>query len=182
MAYCAMVKDGKVLAAMTAQRLRQHPMDFGRATTYARTITDPGLSEPSQRLLHAIGYYGLVEMEYKYDARDDRYKLLDVNPRTWGYHGLGQRAGIDFPYHLYADEFGLPAPDRRSCHPGTNWVRLVTDLPTGWLEWTRGAIALRPYLRSLRAADVEAVFSRDDPLPSLAEVALLPYAAVTRGL
>ena len=50
-AYCAWFKDGEARAAMTAQRLRQHPMEFGRATTYARTITDPGVAEPSQRLL-----------------------------------------------------------------------------------------------------------------------------------
>jgi hypothetical protein len=41
---------------------------------------------------------------------------------------------------------------------------------------------VRPYLRSLRGTDTEAVFSARDPLPGLYEVALLPYLAVRRGL
>ena len=180
--YCAMFKDGRALATMTAQRLRQHPMDFGRATTYARTIADPGLAEPSLRLLSAIGYYGLVELEYKLDARDGQFKLLDVNPRTWGYHGLAQRAGVDFPFHLYADVFGLPAPDAGRCRPGVNWVRLATDLPTVAIELRRRRLAARPVLRSLCAADAEAVFSARDPWPTLAELALVPYMALRRGL
>jgi D-aspartate ligase len=179
---CAMVSEGELRAVMTAQRVRQHPVDFGRATTYARTIADPGLIEPSRRLLRAIGYHGLVELEYKRDPRDGQFKLLDFNPRTWGYHGLAQRAGVDFPYHLYADAFGLPAPDEGRCRPGVNWVRLATDLPTALLELAGGRLALRPFLRSVLAADTEAVFSRKDPLPWLAELSLLPYAAVVRGL
>ena len=51
----------------------------------------------------------------------------------------------------------------------------------GALEIAGGRLDWRAYLRSLRAAHTESVFSRDDPLPALAELALLPYLAVTRG-
>jgi D-aspartate ligase len=37
------------------------------------------------------------------------------------------------------------------------------------------------YVKSLRDFSVESVFSGEDPLPSLAEIALLPYLAVKRG-
>src|SRR5204863_124565 len=30
-----------------------------------------------------------------------RYKLLDINPRVWGWHTLCGRAGVDFPYLLW---------------------------------------------------------------------------------
>jgi predicted ATP-grasp superfamily ATP-dependent carboligase len=39
----------------------------------------------------------------------------------------------------------------------------------------------KSYLRSLKNCNVEAVFSRRDPLPGLAEVALIPYLAIKRG-
>jgi predicted ATP-grasp superfamily ATP-dependent carboligase len=39
----------------------------------------------------------------------------------------------------------------------------------------------KSYLRSLKNCNVEAVFSRSDPLPGLAEVALIPYLAIKRG-
>ncbi len=181
LAYCALFRAGRSAASMTVRRLRQHPPLFGRASTFVQTIEHPELQELSERFLRRIGYYGLVELEYKHDARDGRTKLLDVNARTWGYHSLGQRAGVDFPYLLYADQLGLPVPEGLRAAPGVSWIRLATDLPTAAVELARGALDWRAYLRSLRAADVESVFSRDDPLPGLAELALLPYLAVQRG-
>jgi D-aspartate ligase len=182
LAYCAFVRDGGPVASMVARRLRQHPPLFGRATTFVQTIEHPELEHLSRRFLQAIGYYGLVELEYKHDRRDGKTKLLDVNARTWGYHSLGQRAGVDFPYLQYADQVGAPPPHELRAPPGVSWMRLVTDVPTCALELARGELDLRTYVRSLRAADVEAVLSLDDPLPGLAELALVPYLAVTRGL
>lgn len=182
LAYCAFFRGGQAAASMVARRLRQHPPLFGRASTFVQTIADPHLEELSQRFLRHIDYYGLVELEYKHDARDGRTKLLDVNARTWGYHSLGQRAGVDFPYLLYADQIaaGEPAAAQHA-QTGISWIRLATDLPTAAVELTRGNLDWRAYLRSLRVANVESVFSREDPLPGLAELALLPYLAVKRG-
>jgi predicted ATP-grasp superfamily ATP-dependent carboligase len=182
LAYCAFFKDGASRASMTVQRLRQHPVEFGRASTFVRTIDAPELEDMSVRFLSAIGYYGLVELEYKHDERDGVTKLLDVNARTWGYHSLGQYAGVDFPYLLYADQLGLEIPSGVRARTDVTWIRLVTDLPTAFGELRRRRLDWRRYLQSLRVFDVESVFSYDDPLPGLAELALLPYLAVKRGL
>lgn len=179
-AYCAFFKDGSAVGHMTARRLRQHPPLFGRASTYVETVDVPELETLSTRLLDAIGYYGLVELEYKLDSRDGRYKLLDFNARTWGYHSLGGSAGVDFPYLLYRDQVGQPVERCRAVE-GVRWVRLVTDLPTALVELRSGCLDWRGYVRSLREANVEAVFSREDPLPGLVEVMLLPYLMVARG-
>jgi D-aspartate ligase len=182
LAYCAFFRDGRASASMVVRRLRQHPALFGRASTFVQTIEHPALEEISERFLRRIGYYGLVEIEYKHDARDGQVKLLDVNARTWGYHSLGQRAGVDFPYLLFADQLSQPVPDGMRAAPGVHWVRLATDVPTAAVQMARGALDWRAYVRSLRAANVESVFSRDDPLPGVAEIALLPYLLAKRGL
>ena len=179
-AYCAFFKAGAAIGSMVARRRRQHPPEFGRASTYVETVELPELEELSSRFLRAIDYYGLVEVEYKRDPRDGQYKLLDVNPRTWSYHTLGQRAGVDFPYLLFADQLGEPiSPVRASA--GIRWVRLVTDLPTGVLEIKGRRIGPWQYVRSLFNSDIESVFSRDDPLPGFVELALIPYLMVRRG-
>jgi D-aspartate ligase len=179
-AYCAFFRDGEPLASMVAQRRRQHPLEFGRASTYVRTVEMDALEEMACRFLRSVGYYGLVELEFKLDPRDGRAKLLDVNARTWGYHTLGWCAGVDFPYLLYLDQIGEPVPAARAVS-GRSWVRLVTDLPTGVLEILSRRTRLRDYVRSLRTSDTEAVFARDDLLPGLVELALIPYLAVRRG-
>ena len=136
--YCAFFKEGAARASMVVRRLRQHPVEFGRASTFVRTVESPEIEELSERFLRAIDYYGLVELEYKYDHRDGLAKLLDVNARTWGYHSLGQRAGVDFPYLLYADQVGLPAAAddpraSRACR-GSAWRPTCRHRPESWRD------------------------------------------------
>jgi predicted ATP-grasp superfamily ATP-dependent carboligase len=179
-AYCALFAEGRPLAKMVVQRRRQHPPVFGRASTYVRTVELPLLETLAERFLREIGYYGLIELEFKHDPRDGQYKLLDVNARTWGYHAIGPRAGVDFPYLLYADQLGERVEPQRAA-PGVRWIRLATDLPTGVLEILHGRLGWRAFARSVATADVEAVFSRRDPVPGIVECALIPYLAFKRG-
>ena len=178
--YCAFFKDGHALGTMVARRRRQHPHDFGRASTFVETIDLPAVETLAERLLNSIDYYGLVEVEFKLDPRDGQLKLLDVNARTWGYHALGPTAGVDFCRLLYLDQVGLPVKSCRT-RPGVSWVRLLTDLPTGFLDILAGRLRSRDYFHSLRGFQIEAVLNLEDPLPALAEVALLPYLTFKRG-
>jgi D-aspartate ligase len=179
-AYCAFFRDGEPVGKMVAHRWRQHPLQFGRASTYVESVDIPVLEELSERFLRAINYYGLVEVEYKLDPRDSKYKLLDVNARTWGYHSIGPRSGVDFSYMLYADQVGLPVAPCKG-QPGIKWVRMTTDLPAACMAILAGELTVTDYLRSLKNCNVEGVFSGDDLLPGLVEIALVPYLAVKRG-
>jgi len=179
-AYCAFIKDGRALGSMVVRRRRQHPPEFGRASTYVETLESPHLEASSLTLLRELGFYGLVEVEYKLDPRDGCFKLLDVNARAWGYHSIGHAAGVDFPWLVFADQMG-DTPSPRHAVPGVHWVRLLTDAPTALVELLSGSLNWRSYLSSLRQATVEAVFSREDPIPWLAELALTPYLMLRRG-
>lgn len=178
--YCTFFKQGNSIAKLAARRRRQHPLEFGRSSTYVETIDLPLLEDYSQRFLRAIDYYGLVEMEYKRDLRDGQFRLLDVNGRTWGYHTIGRLAGIDFPYLLFADQMNEPV-ESSTGKAGVRWIRLLTDLPTGILGILKGQIKPYEYLRTLFDYDEEAVFSFEDPFPGMAEIALVPYLYMKRG-
>ena len=179
-AFCSFFKHSRSLGTMVVRRRRQHPAEFGRASTFVETVDLPELESMSVEFLRSIDFYGLAELEYKRDPRDGVFKLLDFNARCWGYHGLGARAGVDFPALLFQDLAGR-APRERRAEVGVRWIRLVTDLPTAALEIARRQLTVRGYLRTLAAADVESVFSRDDPLPGLLELALVPYLVRKRG-
>lgn len=178
--YCTFFKGGRSLGRMTVRRRRQRPTDLGRSSTFVETVRTSELEDPSERFLREIDYYGLAELEYKFDESDEQYKLLDVNARTWGYHSIGHAAGVDFPLLVQLDQLGvdLRAAEAR---PGVTWVRLLTDVPTAALELARGRLGWREYLRSLRHTATEASFSRDDPRPGLAELLLVPYLVRTRS-
>jgi D-aspartate ligase len=172
--YCAFFRDGEAQSTLVARRLRQHPREFGRAATYVETVENPEVEELSERFLKAINYYGLVEVEFKQDARDGQLKMLDVNARTWGFHSLGVPAGVDFPFLLYADQVGRSVESSRA-KAGVGWLRAITDVPTVASDLWASELSLRSYLKSLRNTRTESVFCLRDPLPTLAEVLMLPY-------
>ena len=178
--YCAFFRDGEPVGKMVARRRRQHPLQFGRASTYVETVDISLLEEFSERFLRKINYYGLVELEYKLDPRNSQYKLLDVNARTWGYHSLGARVGVDFSHMLYSDQVGKPVKQCKG-HSGVGWVRMTTDIPASFMALLGGDLDLKGYVRSLRNCSVEAVFSREDPLPGIVEILMVPYLAFKRG-
>jgi D-aspartate ligase len=166
LSFAALCANGEVLASLTARRLRQFPMDFGRASSHVETIEDPGLERDARRLLAATGFTGLVEAEFKRDERTGENRLLDMNPRPWGWQSLCGRAGVDFPYLLWRMASGEDVPPVRAV-PGVRWVRMTTDLLAVAGEVRAGRLSTRAYLRSLRRPLEFAVFAADDPLPSL---------------
>ena len=173
--YCAFFRDGKTHSSLIVRRMRQHPREFGRAATYVESVDMPEIEELSERFLKAIDYYGLVEVEFKQDPRDGRFKLLDVNARTWGFHSIGAPAGIDFPYLLFADQIGDHPVEARRGKPGIGWLRLITDVPTAASDLWHGYMDFNSYFKSLRSTRIESVFSLKDPFPSIAEFCMLPY-------
>jgi D-aspartate ligase len=179
--YAALYDEGRPLATVVARRTRQYPADFGRASTYVETIAEPELGGLSQRLLGEISFTGLVEVEFKRDPRDGAFKLLDVNPRVWGWHSLCQRAGVDFPFLAWRLARSEPVP-RSSAAVGVRWLRLSTDLPTSLREIARGRLSLRTYFGSLRGPRESAIFARDDPLPALLEFPMLAGVLARRLL
>jgi D-aspartate ligase len=174
LSFCAFFREGRAHSTLLARRMRQHPREFGRAATYVETVDLPEIEEISERFLRAINFYGIVEVEFKQDPRDGKYKLLDVNARAWGFHGLGQAVGVDFPYLLYADQFGELLESSRA-KAGLGWLRLLTDMPVAASDMFHGYLSFRSYWQSLKNTRTEAVFCLKDPVPSIAEFMLLPY-------
>jgi len=179
--YAALCSDGRPVASVVARRARQFPMDFGRFSTYVETVEDSGIVGPAVRLINALRFTGLIEIEFKRDRRDGGFKLLDVNPRVWGWHSLGERAGVDFSYLLWRLTLGDAIPELRG-RAGVRWVRMSSDFPTAFLEILRGRLTLRDYLRSMRGPIEQAIFARDDPMPGLLEVPLLARMLAKRCL
>jgi len=179
LSYAALTDSGRVLHSLVARRTRQYPADFGRASTFVETIEDPGLAEPSRRVLEASGFTGLVELEYKVDRESGRTLLLDMNPRVWGWQSLCARAGVDFLWLLWLHLQGEEPPPAQA-KPGVRWVRLSTDVPNAIAEITRRRLSLWSYLASLRPPHDNAIFARDDLKPALVELPMLLATLVRR--
>ena len=72
------------------------------------------IEEAAERLLRALGWYGVAMVEFRRDPRDGRYKLIEVNHRFWGSLQLAVVSGVDFPALLCRLALGEepgPVPD-----------------------------------------------------------------------
>lgn len=178
--FCSLFAQGKVKASITAKRPRQHPMDFGSATTYAYTCEIPALRTYSERMLREIDYYGLSEVEFMYDVRRRTFKLLEINARTWGWHTLGAKAGVNFSLMLFQD---LHHENAQSdyCEQGVKWFREITDCCISAKEMWKGRMNFASYRETIRGKKEWAVYSHRDPLPFLVELILSPYFWYKRG-
>jgi predicted ATP-grasp superfamily ATP-dependent carboligase len=172
--YAALCYDGKPIASLTARRTRQYPIDFGYSSSLVETLDVPEIVEPSRRLLAAMRYTGLVEIEFKFDATNGGYKLLDINPRLWTWSALGGRAGVDFPYLLWRMMVGKPVQEQIG-RTGVRWVRMSTDVLAAIHEMLRGRLNCGAYLRSLHSPLEFALIAADDPLPGLLDLPLFGY-------
>jgi len=178
--YAALCDRGVAIASLVARRVRQFPIDFGYTSTLVETVEQPQVEEAACRILRSLEYSGLVEVEFKYDARDGRYKILDINARPWTWIGLGAAAGVDFPFLAWQLAQGeTPVPVRAML--GVRWVHFTRDLVAACQEIWRGRSSPARHLSSLRRPLTFAAFAKDDPLPGLIELPLVAARALTRS-
>ena len=85
-------KDGGVRQAFTGRKLRQYPPGFGSASL-ARSEKLEETRRLSEGFLSAAGFRGIASAEFKYDERDGKLKIIEVNPRPALWFALSHHAG-----------------------------------------------------------------------------------------
>jgi predicted ATP-grasp superfamily ATP-dependent carboligase len=157
-----LARDGEALGLFSGRKLLQTPPTVGTCrigeAVWVQEVVDQGL-----RLLSRLGFHGLSQVEFKRDPRDGRYKLMEVNPRLWQWHGLASACGVDLVRIAYRDLLGdRPAPSPP--HPdGRRWAITL-------MAGERPAVPRMPY--------TDAVLALDDPGPALVQVARLVRRAI----
>ncbi len=179
LSFAALCTDGRPLVSVVARRTRQYPIDFGRSSTLVETVDEPAVERMSLPLLSALHYTGLMEIEFKRDPRTGQFKLLDMNPRVWGWHTLSRRLGGDFPFLYWRLLRGETIP-RVRVPSGLRWIRSTTDTLAVLSEFSRGRLTFKEYTRSLGKPLEHAILAKDDPLPALMEIGLLAQVAWRR--
>lgn len=162
---CAYIDErGEMLGHFTARKLRQDPPLVGTGCA-VEAIEIAAIVEPTRRLLRAFNYAGMAEVEYKYDRTTDTYALIEINPRHWDQHELGQLVGVNLSLVAYRHLTGLAqTPQLPAYPPGARRIWIAErELIIGLLrhvkrELRNPRLSLSGKLRALASAAREFSF------------------------
>jgi predicted ATP-grasp superfamily ATP-dependent carboligase len=112
-----------------------------------------------------VGYCGILDIGYRYDARDGKYKVLDVNPRIGSTFRLFVgKSGLDVAQALYRDLTGQVVPPATVVE-GRKWIVEDQDIYSSYRYWRDGKLGLAGWFVSLIGIREGAWFAWDDLLP-----------------
>jgi D-aspartate ligase len=165
-AACYMDRNGEFSAGFNTQKLVQCPEGFGTGCI-VQAADRPDLFERTIRLLKAMRFTGIAEVEYKWDEVAAEYQLIEINPRPWDQHRLGRSCGTDLAYLAYCDNAGLPKPATVPRASAVKWIAEDAFLMEFLrLVWHRDP-KLRRLLGKAQGERIYAIWSWRDPLPFL---------------
>jgi D-aspartate ligase len=159
-------EHGEPLFTFTNRKLRQDPPHFG-VGSYVCHEEQPEVVELGLRFLREAGMRGLAHVEFKRDARDGRFKLIECNPRFNLSIGLLTACGLDLPLFAYRRLVGEPAPQLEVRRPGLHLWHPVPDLRAARQLRAEGELTWPAWLGSLAHRQRFTLLARDDPRPSL---------------
>jgi len=163
-------RNSECLFGLCGRKLRQTPAYAGSASL-AVCLRNDTVESIALRFLKAVRYQGIVDVDFRFDARDGSYKLLDVNPRIGSTFRLFvSGSGMDVARALYLDLTGQPVVADAPVYE-RKWIIEDWDLES-FLRYRRdGRLKLGQWLGSLRGVRETAWFALDDLAPGLAILA-----------
>lgn len=167
--------------AFTGRKLRCYPA-FAGPTTLGVPAANDALCRQTEQLLNAIAYTGIMDLDYRLDRRDGKYKLLDFNPRIGANFRMFENgAGIDVVRAMYLDLSGKAVPQsgmmkqRRFIVESHDWIASI-----GYMR--RGKLTAGAWWRSLKGRKELAWVCKEDPLPALVACGRLLARMMTRAV
>lgn len=160
-------RSGALTGLFARRRLRIYPPDFGNSSYCESIPLDKVASavDSITEILSKLAYRGIFSAEFKRDARNGEFKILEVNTRAWWYVEFAARCGVNVCQMAYEDASGLPVtPSPRDYPAGIGCVNMVGDIKTALAPEMGGLKALPKALMQWARAYWH-VFRLDDPAP-----------------
>lgn len=141
-------REGECRSLFTARKARQYPPLYGSGS-YMEACWAQEIAELSLELVRGLGFSGICGTEYKWDPRDERWKLIELNPRPTLWFSLPRAAGVDVIWDAHRDLCGQPpVPRIGTQREGVRWQLLARDMLAATHFWRRGELSTLELLRT----------------------------------
>ena len=161
-------RHGRLDALVARRRVRMYPPRLAN-TCCGVTIPIGDVADAVdtvRTVLESVSYRGMFNIECKYDARDGRHKIIEVNPRPFWFIAQIAAAGVDLAHMAYLDAQELPVPAVPSYRLGRYSTYELVDAKAVVAAWRHARWPDGSLLRSWVSGD-RALFWWGDPRPAL---------------
>lgn len=165
--------QGDPRAIFTHKRIREYPVTGGPSTARV-SVRHSKMEKHATKLLKELEWHGVAMVEFKLNNETKEPVLMEINPRFWGSLNQAICAGVDFPYLLYTMAVEGDVQPMFTYKTGVKTRWMLGDC-RGLLDYIRAKRQkevlkdfLKFYGRDLYYDDI----SLDDPLPTIAELAI----------
>ncbi|RUO19624.1 hypothetical protein CWE08_09330 [Aliidiomarina iranensis] len=125
---CYRSQDAVIQNEWTGKKLTQYPDDYGVFCSASNEAPSEVL-EQGRALVEALDAFGIIEPEFKYDPRDQSFKLMEVNLRSMMWHRTGKVSGVRLHKSMYDFALGNnPIKDTQHKQPTIHFVYMVHEI------------------------------------------------------
>lgn len=140
--------QGEIRSLFTARKYRQYPPRYGSGS-YMESCWSDEIAKISTDLVKQLGYAGICGTEYKWDPRDEEWKLIEMNPRPTLWFSLPLAAGVDVIWDAHCDLVGPPNEPHVNCQDDrVTWQLPVRDLLSSVYFLRSGDLGVLEFLRT----------------------------------
>lgn len=168
--------DRGIINEWCGRKLSQAPDDYG-VFSIASNESVPEVIEQGRKLLEGLSLTGFNEPEFKLDARDGTYKLMEINLRSMMWNRVGTLSGVPLHYSQFLEACGQDIPVYEQTTERIYLINLASELVS---IFTRRRYLRQYHLPVLRSKGCKHIACLDwsDPLPFVRLMARVPRMIV----
>ena len=136
-----MDKNQNCMGSFTGIKERIAPVHFGSAS-YVNIKYNEELENSSIRWLKNMKFWGISGVEVKKDSRDNKFKLIEVNPRFGLWDEVGTTFGIDVAMMSYKELLGENIEPAENKNTNIRWISIHRDIRASAEYITKGILPL----------------------------------------
>ena len=157
--------SGEVLAEFVGRKVRTYPPDTGESS-FIELAQEPALAALGRDIARRCPLKGVFKMDFKRDARDGAFRLLEINARynLWNY--LGALNGVNLMRVAYEHLVDGASPAPTAWRTRRRWLSLALDWKAYRALASRGEARFAAWLASVaNPRNAGNLFSWTDPAP-----------------
>ncbi len=156
---------GNPLAHLTKRVKRRYP-EHGDGT-YHYTEWIPEAAALGLRFFRHLNYKGLGNIEFKWDERDGKLKMIEANGRFVASDCLLTKSGVNLALIAYNRILNRPQQPILRYKKSLVLCRPIEDACAAWRLHKRGELQLNDWIREVWSTNLFPFFEWRDPIPAL---------------